>query len=112
VGFSLSSLPLGQRLSCRLERFVKGLNKFNPHYKLFEESTGTYLLTAVKRFNAVTPYYAIGINEKDTSFDEYFYLGKLRGFTKSEYILYDKGPDSSKAKTPLEARTVMAKIIF
>lgn len=101
--FTMRPPPKGGMVQCRIVREKGGL--MHPHYHLFLEENGCFLLSARKRKKSKSANYLISLDKTDMARDGPNYMGKLRSnFVGTEFVIYDKGlslkENKEKGQTP------------
>lgn len=89
----------GVVIRCYIERTRKlGKNYLNPSYCLcgdLEDGSGKELINCKKILKSSTPHYVFSLREDDLDRKRQqrsrAYLGKLRGISSSEYVMFDSG---------------------
>lgn len=96
--FALSPMQPGYVTRCYIERSRPMSKLFAPHYSLcadMEDGTGRELIVARKMLKCQTPHYIFSLKSDDLyrkrEQRSRLYLGKLRGISPNEYVLYDNG---------------------
>lgn len=96
--FSYAPCEKGKVVRCYIERDKVGTNAFYPFYSLcadMDDGTGRELMVCRKVWNSRTPHYVFSLKIDDLyrkrEQRSRLYLGKLRGISSDEYVLYDNG---------------------
>ena len=99
--FLTSPLQKGVLLQCTIKRDKSGItNKLFPLYHVGLSNGFKYLMSAKKKgFNKSSNYY-ISLNQNDPTRNDNYLLGKVRSnFLGTEFSIFDKGQNPSKAKS-------------
>lgn len=96
--FVSSPCEPGYIVRCYIERNRSGSNMLAPFYSLcadLEDGTGRELLVCKKIFQSRSSHYVFSLKSDDLYRNREqrsrLYLGKLRGVSANEYVLYDDG---------------------
>lgn len=96
--FIMSPCKPNVLVRCYIERNRSGTNMLSPIYSLcadLEDGTGRELIVCRKILQSRSPHYVFSLKSEDLyrkrEQRSKLYLGKLRGVSPSEYILYDYG---------------------
>eukprot|EP00595_Chromulina_sp_UTEXLB2642_P000897 CAMPEP_0196767940 /NCGR_PEP_ID=MMETSP1095-20130614/42144_1 /TAXON_ID=96789 ORGANISM="Chromulina nebulosa, Strain UTEXLB2642" /NCGR_SAMPLE_ID=MMETSP1095 /ASSEMBLY_ACC=CAM_ASM_000446 /LENGTH=468 /DNA_ID=CAMNT_0042136819 /DNA_START=1841 /DNA_END=3244 /DNA_ORIENTATION=- len=96
--FAMTPCAQNTYVKCYIERDRSGINTFSPFYSLcadMDDGTGRELIVCRKIWQSRSPHYVFSLKSDDLYVKRdqrsRLYLGKLRGITPDDYVLYDNG---------------------
>eukprot|EP01035_Chromulina_nebulosa_P019337 gene19337-25201_t len=96
--FAMTPCEQNTYVKCYIERDRSGTNSFSPFYSLcadMDDGTGRELIVCRKIWQSRSAHYVFSLKSDDLYVKRdqrsRLYLGKLRGITPDDYVLYDSG---------------------